>query len=121
MLVLYSSSFSISIKRNQDIQFHFVGLGTTMIITAGILKVDFFFFLRGQNLSCAQKSLKNHIKSHKISVNHEEKTVKEVKMQKNLVCVYKSQDFAQSQEKCARSHNHETVKFRNSASLRRKL
>ena len=42
------------------------------------------------------------------------KTVKEVKMQKNLVCAGKSKDFAQSQKKFARSHDRETVTFRNS-------
>ena len=31
-----------------------------------------------------------------------------------LVCAYKSQDFAQSQNKFARSHDRETVTFRNS-------
>ena len=31
-----------------------------------------------------------------------------------LGCTYNSQDFAQPQENSARSHDHETVKFRNS-------
>ena len=43
------------------------------------------------------------------------KTVKEVKMHKFLVCAYKSQDFAQSLENYARSHDRDTVTFRNSA------
>ena len=43
------------------------------------------------------------------------KTVKEVKIYKFLVCACKSQDFAQSQKNFARSHDHETVTFRNSA------
>ena len=41
-------------------------------------------------------------------------TVKEVEMHTFLVCAYKSQDFAQSQKKIARSHDRETVSFRNS-------
>ena len=32
-----------------------------------------------------------------------------------LDCTYKSQDFAQTQENFARSHDRETVIFRNSA------
>ena len=44
-----------------------------------------------------------------------EKNVKEVKMHEFLVCAHKSQDFAQSQTKIARSHDQETVTFRNSA------
>ena len=43
------------------------------------------------------------------------KTVREVKMHKLLVCACKSQDLAQSQKKVERSHNRETVTFRNSA------
>ena len=43
-----------------------------------------------------------------------EKNVKEVKMHKFIVCAYKSQDFAQSQKKCVRSHKRETMTFRNS-------
>ena len=43
------------------------------------------------------------------------KTVKEVKMHKFLVCACKYQDFAQSQKFFARSHDRETVTFRNSA------
>ena len=50
-------------------------------------------------------------------MNHEEKTVKEVKMHKFLVSAYKSQDFGQSQENFARSHDPETVTFRNSESV----
>ena len=42
------------------------------------------------------------------------KTVKEVKMQKLLVCSCKSHDFAQSQKKFTLSHDRETVTFRNS-------
>ena len=42
------------------------------------------------------------------------KPVKEVKMHKFLVCLYKYQDFAQSQKNFARSHDCETVTFRNS-------
>ena len=45
------------------------------------------------------------------------KTVQEVKMHKFLVCACKSQDFAQSQKKFARSHDRETVTFRNSAGI----
>ena len=82
-----------------------------------ILKVD---FLRGQNFSltflCARNSAKLTQKNHIICVNHEEKKVKEVKMHKFLVCAYKYQDLAQSQENFARSHDRVTVTFRNSAS-----
>ena len=42
------------------------------------------------------------------------KTVKEVKMHTFLVCACQSQDFAQSQKVFARSHDRETVTFRNS-------
>ena len=42
------------------------------------------------------------------------KTVKEVKMHYFLVCACKSQDFAQSKIICARSHDRETVTFKNS-------
>ena len=35
-------------------------------------------------------------------------------MHKFLVCAYNSQDFAQTQENFARSHDRETVTFRNS-------
>ena len=35
-------------------------------------------------------------------------------MHKLLVCARKSQEFAQSQKKIARSHDRETVTFRNS-------
>ena len=47
-------------------------------------------------------------------MKHEEKNYNEVKMHKFLVCAYKSQDFAQSQKFFARSHDRETVNFRNS-------
>ena len=43
-----------------------------------------------------------------------EKTVKDVKMNNFVVCACKSQDFAQSQKNVARSHDRETVTFRNS-------
>ena len=43
------------------------------------------------------------------------KTVKEVKIYEFLVCVYKSQDFAQCQDNFAQSHDCETVTFKNSA------
>ena len=46
--------------------------------------------------------------------NMKKKTVKEVKIHKFLVYACKSQDFAQSQKKIARSHNLESVTFRNS-------
>ena len=62
-----------------------------------------------------KKKRKNHTKNHIICVNHEEKAVKEVNMHKFWVCAYKSQDFAQGQENFARSHDRETVTFRNSA------
>ena len=39
---------------------------------------------------------------------------KYVKMLKKIVCAWKSQDFAQSQKFFARSHDRETVTFRNS-------
>ena len=44
------------------------------------------------------------------------KTVKEVKINKFLVFVCKSQDFAQILKNFARSHDCMTVTFRNSAS-----
>ena len=47
-------------------------------------------------------------------MKHEEKIVKEVKMHNFLVRACKSQDFAQSQQSFARSHDRETVTFRNS-------
>ena len=43
------------------------------------------------------------------------KYVKVVKMHNFLVCAYKSQDFTQSQTNFARTHDHETLTFRNSA------
>ena len=64
-----------------------------------ILKAD--LFLRGENFNfeiLRTKKCKNITKSHLICVKHEEKTVKEVKMHKFLVCSYKSQDFAQSRK-----------------------
>ena len=36
-------------------------------------------------------------------------------MHKFLFCVFKSQDFTQSQKTFARSHNRETVNIKNSA------
>ena len=45
----------------------------------------------------------------------EKKTINVIEMYKCLVCGYKSQDFAQSQENFAWSHDHQTVTFRNSA------
>ena len=42
------------------------------------------------------------------------KTVKEVTMNKLLVCACKSQDFARSQKFFALSHDSVTVTFRNS-------
>ena len=42
------------------------------------------------------------------------KTVKVVKMHQFLLRAYNSQDFAQSQENFARSHDREIVTFRNS-------
>ena len=44
-------------------------------------------------------------------VKHEEKTVKEVKLHKLLVCACKSQDFAQSQKFFARSHDRDFQKL----------
>ena len=55
-----------------------------------------------------KKKCKNHTKIMKT------KTVEEVKMHKFLVCEYESQNFEQSQENFARSHDSETVTFRNS-------
>ena len=40
--------------------------------------------------------------------------LKEVKIDKLLVCSYKSQNFAQSQKNVARLHDRETATFRNS-------
>ena len=44
----------------------------------------------------------------------EKKLYKEVNMHKFLVCTCKFQDFAQSQQIFALSHDRETVTFRNS-------
>ena len=44
----------------------------------------------------------------------EKKAVKQVKMHKFLVCAYKSQYFVQSQKNFTRSHDRETMTFRNS-------
>ena len=49
------------------------------------------------------------------------KTGKEVKMQKFLVSACKSKDFAESQKNCVRSHDRETVAFRNSGAKNRLL
>ena len=73
--------------------------------------------MRGLNFSfeiLRKKNYKNLTKNYIICVKHDEKNVEEVKMYKFLVCAYKSQDFAQSQNLFARSHNCETVTFRNS-------
>ena len=72
--------------------------------------------MRGQNFSfeiVRKKKCKNITKNHLICVKHEEKTAKEVKMHKLLACACKSQDFAKSQKNFARSHNRDTVTFRN--------
>ena len=42
------------------------------------------------------------------------KKKKEVKLQKNLVCANNFQYFTQTPENFARSHDHDTVTFRNS-------
>ena len=47
--------------------------------------------------------------------NIKKNTVKEVKIHKCLVCAHKSKDFEQSQTNFARSHDPDTVTFRNSA------
>ena len=46
-------------------------------------------------------------------MNHEEKNIKEVKLHNYIVCVYKSHDFAQSQENFVQSPDSETMTFRN--------
>ena len=76
--------------------------------------------MRGQNFSfeiMGKKRWKNITKNHLICVKHEYKknTVKAFKMRNLLLCACKSQDFAQRQKNCARSHNRETVTLRNSA------
>ena len=66
---------------------------------------------------CARKSGKISKKNHLTCVKHEEKSCKEVILHKFLVCAcksHKSQDFAQSQKIFARSHDRETVIFKNS-------
>ena len=70
--------------------------------------------LHGQNISLEKKKWKNIIKNHLLCVKNEEKTAKEVKMHEFLVCLCKSEDFAESQKKFARLHDLETVTFRNS-------
>ena len=62
-----------------------------------------------------KKKCKNITKNSLVRVKNVEQTVKEVKMHKLLVCACKFQDFAQSQNIFARSHDRETVTFRNSA------
>ena len=66
---------------------------------------------------CAKKNAKTKQKNHLICVKHEEKTVQEVKTHKLLVCVCKYKDFARFcvKKKIARSHDCETLTFRNSA------
>ncbi len=72
----------------------------------------------GQNFSSKiwrKKKCKNITRNNLICVKHEEeKTAKEVKMDKFLVFAYKSQYFAQSQNKFARLHNRATGTIRNS-------
>ena len=81
-----------------------------------ILKVDFFCAVKALvSEILRQKKCKNHTLNHIICVNHEEKEEKEVKMHKHLVCPYNSQYFAQTPENFARSHDRETVTFRNPA------
>ena len=73
---------------------------------ADILKLDFF---------CAVKTLVLVLtKNHKTCVKPEKESVKEAKMHKFLVCIYKSQDFAQRQKNFARSHDPETMTFTKS-------
>ena len=94
--------------------------GNVSVLWPDILKVD---FLLGQNFSfqiLSKTKCKNITKNHLICVKHEENNVKEVKIHKFVVCVYKSQDFAQSQKIFARSHDRETVIFRNSDSGKRR-
>ena len=62
------------------------------------------------------KKWKNITKNHLICVKHKGKTVKEVKMHNFLDCACKSQNVAQSQKNFVRSHDRETVTFRNSDS-----
>ena len=68
------------------------------------------------HLSCLRKALALDVISS-ISDNNMceswRKTVKEVKIHDIFVCAFKSQDFTQSQENFARSHDCETVTFRN--------
>ena len=83
-------------------------------LQSDILKAD--FFCAGKNFSfeiLGKKKCKNITKNHLICVKREEKTVKEVKMHKLLVCACNSQDFEQGQKKFARSHDHVTVTFEN--------
>ena len=75
-----------------------------------ILKVDFFAWSK----FCAIKSVKMSLKITQYVWNMKNKTVKEFKIRKFLVYACKSQDFAQSQTIFARSHNLETMTFRNS-------
>ena len=70
-------------------------------------------FLRGKKFSFKILRKKKCKKNHKICVKHEEKHAKEVKMHIFLVFACKSQDFVQSQNLFALSHNRKTVRFRN--------
>ena len=76
-----------------------------------------YFFLHGQNFNfeiLPKKKCTNHTRNHIICVNHEEKSVKEVKIHDFL--------FAHSNLKTLRKvrnilHNRETVTFRNSSAV----
>ena len=94
------------------------GLANGWILQRGgadILKLD---FLRGQNCSfeiLRKIKCKIHATDHNKCVNQEKEILKEAKMQKKkTVFTYKSQDWGQYQEIVERSHNRETVTFRNS-------
>ena len=82
----------------------------TMSLCQTFLKL---IFLRDQNFSH-----KKVFKKSNDMFKHEEKTVKEVKMHTFLVF---AQDFAKNQEHVVRSHDSETVTFRNSALYNYKL
>ena len=73
--------------------------------------------MHGQNFNfeiLRKKKWKNITKNHLMCVKMKKKTVKEVKMHNFFICACKSQDFAQSQKKLARSHDRTTAHFRNS-------
>ena len=86
---------------------------------AGVQTFLNWIFLRCQNLyfkHFAQENVHEKPKIlHKRCTKYaKKKIVKTVKVHDVLVCMYTSQDFAQTQQNSASLHDGETVTFRNS-------